>query len=195
MTSKDESIFTQERILSISGSKACCVKCLSMVIAKLAEDGDLSQFQNRGTTYVTNQGTGFDSRNSAVGRGRTVRVAVGNQKTTRNGSLNGCKNLNYFVSFFALLHFFLSKLICIMLSSVMQCVLFRFINFMLCSAILCSAVLCHAMPSLTCPLLCFSPSYFIFPTNSPPAHSILPSPLLPFYLLPFPPVIRNNLSP
>ena len=106
MTSKDESIFTQERILSISGSKACCVKCLSMVIAKLAEDGDLSQFQNRGTTYVTNQGTGFDSRNSAVGRGRTVRVAVGNQKTTRNGSLNGCKNLNYFLSPFFCLSLF-----------------------------------------------------------------------------------------
>ena len=92
MTSKDESIFTQERILSISGSKACCVKCLAMVIAKLAEDADLSQFQNRGTTYVTSQGPGFDSRSSAVGRGRTVRIPVGNQKTARNGSLNGCKN-------------------------------------------------------------------------------------------------------
>jgi hypothetical protein len=93
MTSKDESIFTQERILSISGSKACCVKCLAMVIAKLAEDADLSQFQNRGTTYVTSQGPGFDSRASAVGRGRSVRIPVGNQKTTRNGSLSGCKNL------------------------------------------------------------------------------------------------------
>ena len=93
MTSKDESIFTQERILSISGSKACCVKCLSMVIGKLAEDGDLAQFQNRGTTYVTNQGTGFDSRNSAAGRGRPVRPAVGTQKTARNGSINGCKNI------------------------------------------------------------------------------------------------------
>ena len=31
MTSKDESIFTQERILSISGSKISCIKCLTMV--------------------------------------------------------------------------------------------------------------------------------------------------------------------
>ena len=31
MTSKDESIFTQERILSISGSKVSCIKCLTMV--------------------------------------------------------------------------------------------------------------------------------------------------------------------
>ena len=31
MTSKDEAIFTQERILSISGGKSSCIKCLSMV--------------------------------------------------------------------------------------------------------------------------------------------------------------------
>lgn len=52
MTSKDESIFTKERILSIAGTKIACIKCLSMVIAKLAEESDLAQFVNKGFYHL-----------------------------------------------------------------------------------------------------------------------------------------------
>jgi len=52
MTSKDDAIFTQERILSISGSLLACRKCTDLVVAKLAEDIEVAQFVNRGTTYT-----------------------------------------------------------------------------------------------------------------------------------------------
>lgn len=86
MTSKDESIFTQERILSISGSKANCVKCLSMVVSKLASDPELSQFANKGTSFSTTQG--FDPRSSAGGRGgRGGRSKGSLNSNSRSGSL------------------------------------------------------------------------------------------------------------
>ena len=77
MTSKDEAIFTQERILSIAGGKSACVKCLSMVISKLAEDSEVNQFTNKGTNYMTSinafdytRGGGGRRGTSSRGRGR-----------------------------------------------------------------------------------------------------------------------------
>lgn len=75
MTSKDEAVFTQERILSISGPKFSCIQCLAMVLSKLAEDSELNQFLNKGTNYMTNINTyeyarGTASKRGGPGRGR-----------------------------------------------------------------------------------------------------------------------------
>lgn len=54
MASKDDgnALVTQERVLTITGSKMNCVKCTSMVVAKLAEDLSVAQFAYRGTSYA-----------------------------------------------------------------------------------------------------------------------------------------------
>jgi hypothetical protein len=83
MTSKDEAIFTQERILSISGSKVSCSSCLALVIAKLAEDAELSQFVNKGTTFSASQG--FDSRGSQPGSRRGSNSARAGMKGSNGG--------------------------------------------------------------------------------------------------------------
>jgi RNA-binding protein Nova len=51
MTSKDDALFTQERVLTISGEAGQCVKCVDLILAKLAEQDDIPMFVNRGTTY------------------------------------------------------------------------------------------------------------------------------------------------
>ncbi len=51
MSGKDDSIFTQERILTISGSPDACAKCVSAVVTKLAEDLVAAQYVNHGVTY------------------------------------------------------------------------------------------------------------------------------------------------
>lgn len=51
MTGKEEAIFTQERIITISGTVQACAKATSQIISKLAEDEEAAQFVNRGTTY------------------------------------------------------------------------------------------------------------------------------------------------
>lgn len=52
MTSKDQAIFTQERVLTISGRASSCVKCTELVVIKLDENDDVAAFVNRGTTYA-----------------------------------------------------------------------------------------------------------------------------------------------
>jgi RNA-binding protein Nova len=81
MTTKDEAIFTQERVLTITGTTASCSKCVSMIIAKLSEDMELAQYMNRGVTY-SNQilpmmgggmGMGMpDPRGGRGGRGQAM---------------------------------------------------------------------------------------------------------------------------
>lgn len=51
MTAKDDALFTQERILTISGTVRQCIDCVDLVLNKLAEEEDIPQFVNRGTTY------------------------------------------------------------------------------------------------------------------------------------------------
>lgn len=51
MTSKDDALFTQERVLTISGEAGQCVNCVDLILAKLAEQDDVPMFVNRGTTY------------------------------------------------------------------------------------------------------------------------------------------------
>lgn len=53
MTSKEEAMFTQERILTISGTTGSCAKCVSLIVTKLAEDPDAATYVNRGTTYTS----------------------------------------------------------------------------------------------------------------------------------------------
>jgi hypothetical protein len=59
MTGKDEALFTQERILTISGEAGQCIKCTDLIISKLNEQEDVAQFVNRGTTYSSQMGTNF----------------------------------------------------------------------------------------------------------------------------------------
>jgi RNA-binding protein Nova len=74
MTGKDEAMFTQERVLTVAGSKSSCSKCIALAVAKLAEDLEVSQFVNRGTVYTSHVGNmygpgGPGGRGSGGGRG------------------------------------------------------------------------------------------------------------------------------
>lgn len=51
MTSKDEALFTQERILTISGDLGQCIKCTDLVLSKLCDQEEIPAFVNRGTSY------------------------------------------------------------------------------------------------------------------------------------------------
>jgi len=53
MTSKDDAMFTQERILNISGTTGSCAKCVSLILTKLGEDLEAAQYVNRGVTYTS----------------------------------------------------------------------------------------------------------------------------------------------
>lgn len=81
MTSKDESMFTQERILTITGSPVSCAHCVSLVLVKLTEEIDSAQYVNRGVTYSShvtplfNPSGGSDPR----GRGRGGRGGAGGE--------------------------------------------------------------------------------------------------------------------
>lgn len=52
MSSKDEAIFTQERIMTITGTLASCVKASTLILNKLNEPADPVPFVNKGTTYT-----------------------------------------------------------------------------------------------------------------------------------------------
>lgn len=51
MTSKDDALFTQERVLTISGNAGSCVKCVDLILAKLIEEEEVPAFVNPGTSY------------------------------------------------------------------------------------------------------------------------------------------------
>ena len=48
MSSKEEALFTQERVLTISGDTGRCIKCSHLVLAKLAEQDEIIQYATRG---------------------------------------------------------------------------------------------------------------------------------------------------
>jgi len=52
MTSKEDAVFTQERILTISGTTGSCARCVTLILTKLGEDLEASQYANRGVTYA-----------------------------------------------------------------------------------------------------------------------------------------------
>jgi RNA-binding protein Nova len=51
MSTKEEALFTQERIVTVSGTVAACISCTDLIITKLAEQDEVLPFANRGTTY------------------------------------------------------------------------------------------------------------------------------------------------
>lgn len=53
MSGKDEALFTQERVLSISGGAAQCIKCTELLLQKLNEQQEVIPYVNRSTSYST----------------------------------------------------------------------------------------------------------------------------------------------
>lgn len=51
MSTKEEALFTQERILTLTGTVGNCIRCTDMILNKLNEQHEVAQFVNRGTTY------------------------------------------------------------------------------------------------------------------------------------------------
>lgn len=69
MTGKDDAMFTQERVLTISGNVSSCAKCTTLILGKLAEDEESARFVNRGTTYSSQIGNMFGGGDRRTGRG------------------------------------------------------------------------------------------------------------------------------
>jgi len=59
MTSKDEALFTQERVITITGPAGHCMKATELIIAKLADQQDIPGFVNRGTSYSSPLNSNF----------------------------------------------------------------------------------------------------------------------------------------
>jgi RNA-binding protein Nova len=60
MTSKEEALFTQERVITIYGEAGQCIKAGNLVLAKLAGQEEMSTFVNKGTSY----GQSYPMRNT-----------------------------------------------------------------------------------------------------------------------------------
>jgi RNA-binding protein Nova len=75
LTSKEEAIFTHERVMTINGKTSECAKCVTLLLSKLQEDPEAAQYVNRSVTYVSQMGGGMmgmsspDYRSSGSGRG------------------------------------------------------------------------------------------------------------------------------
>lgn len=66
MTSKEDAVFTQERILTISGTTGSCARCVTLILTKLGEDLEAAQYANRGVTYAP-QIPGFNQNRNPRG--------------------------------------------------------------------------------------------------------------------------------
>lgn len=51
MTSKEDALFTHERIITITGTVGSCIKCTGLILRKLDEPEESIPYVNRGTTY------------------------------------------------------------------------------------------------------------------------------------------------
>jgi hypothetical protein len=51
MTTKEEALFTQERIVTVAGTVSQCIKCTDLVLDRLCDQEVLPTFVNRGTSY------------------------------------------------------------------------------------------------------------------------------------------------
>jgi len=72
MSSKEEALFTQERVLSISGDTGRCIKCSHLVLAKLSEQDEIIPYASRGFSYtgVAIMSSGAPSNPRQVGNNR-----------------------------------------------------------------------------------------------------------------------------
>jgi hypothetical protein len=68
MNSKEDALFTQERIITVSGSVAECRSCVSMIVDKLSEDLEAAQYVNRGLSYTAHLSTGAGAGTNNRGR-------------------------------------------------------------------------------------------------------------------------------
>jgi RNA-binding protein Nova len=106
MSSKDDAMFTQERIVSISGSVSSCIKCSLLILKKLDEPAEVIPYVNNGTSYSSQlmqqmggNPFGMNMGHAGVGvfgpgyLGSSVGVNAGgagnNRKRGPSGSLNG----------------------------------------------------------------------------------------------------------
>lgn len=96
MTSKDEALFTHERVLTISGEAGQCIKATELVLRKLEDQDEIEPYVNRGTTYSSPLTTTFNAFNGSRGSGgnrdnrnRAPRqqLAVPVQDTNRDGGV------------------------------------------------------------------------------------------------------------
>jgi len=80
MTGKEEAFFTQERVITISGSAGVCAKAVALILQRLATDEECSRYVNRGVTYSTHIAPMFGDVRSGRSNGsrgpRTGRGAV-----------------------------------------------------------------------------------------------------------------------
>lgn len=70
MSTKEEALFTQERILTLTGNVSNCVACTELILTKLNEQHEVAQFVNRGTAYSSplNHSLGGQMGNGGVGK-------------------------------------------------------------------------------------------------------------------------------
>jgi RNA-binding protein Nova len=85
MTSKEEALFTHERIINLSGSAAQCQHCTSLVVQKLAEQDEVALFLNKGTTYSSPLGTSLGLPVGAAGSSPSHRKQGGGHQHHGNG--------------------------------------------------------------------------------------------------------------
>lgn len=85
MTSKEDALFTQERVLTISGEAGQCVKCVDLILVRLSEQEEVIPFFNRGTTYNS-------PLKSFIGGGRGGRGGRGSGGRGRNNNNNNGGN-------------------------------------------------------------------------------------------------------
>jgi predicted PilT family ATPase len=71
MTTKEEALFTQERVITLSGTCASCIRGSDYIFQCLAEQEDIYSFANRGTTYSANP---YAERNAARLNGKNGKV-------------------------------------------------------------------------------------------------------------------------
>lgn len=69
MTGKEEAFFTQERVITISGTASVCAKAVSLILQRLATDEECARYVNRGTTYTTHIAPLFGEVRQGRGRG------------------------------------------------------------------------------------------------------------------------------
>lgn len=62
MTGKDEALFTHERVITISGTVAACVKATNFIIEKLLAPDEVVQFVNKWTSYSATPNKPFGLR-------------------------------------------------------------------------------------------------------------------------------------
>lgn len=85
MTGKEEAFFTQERVITVSGTASVCAKAVSLILQRLATDEECARYANRGTTYTTHIAPLFGEVRSGRGRagGRYPRIGGGGGGNTR----------------------------------------------------------------------------------------------------------------